>query len=380
MSRAELKSRFAEFAKNTDALQIIKSAWKRHEEFLQLYPFRRDPRSIDELTPDRIYNPPYDPPKEYFFYWIEHGLKDIGRIGIGSAKVWQNAKDRPDRLKALLRIVVDDQKSIAEKIDASWEDIPRFGGGKQIAKKILFCYYPDKVIPTFSTAHLEHFCDRLDLDYKTRAKSRFGRAYEDLSEGKTFQAFNELLLEFKNSLEWLSSIDNASFMRFLYHVFPPPDTAYAPSGTPRESIPDRIRQLLLRKFKDGKLTEEQTLELTKGGADEYERLLLEVLEKNVGVTSYPSYETAVVFLFGKFHSDLGFPLVTNTQVRFPDATAIDEEGKEVRIEFKILASQFNYPTEECDYLVCWRNDVGEEALEKLPEIIALEEFVLERFI
>ncbi len=376
-SPAELKKEFEEFSKDTDALDKIRNAWERHKEFLRLYPFRRNPTKIDELTPERIYNPG----GEYFFYWIEHGLKDIGRIGVGSAVVWKNAKNSPDKLKRLLRILVDDTKDIANKIDAPWEDIPRFGGEKQIAKKILFCYYPGEVVPIFSKAHLEHFCTKLGLDYKTRVRSAFGKEYDDLAkEGKKFQSFNELLLEFKNGIKWLSSLDNASYMRFLYHAFPPPDTTYGTFGGPKQVVPDRIRRIILDKFKNDRLTQEQTLELTRGEADEYERLLQGVLEKNVGVTPHPTYESAVVFLFGKFHHELGFPLVTNIQVGFPDATAIDEEGKEVRIEFKLYASQFNYPSDECDYVVCWRNDLSEEDMKKLPKIIALEEFIIERFV
>ncbi|MFQ5905551.1 MAG: hypothetical protein ACE5JA_03170 [bacterium] len=189
VSPAELKRKFDEFSRDSDGLKRIRDAWKKHERFLQLYPFREDSSRIDELTPDRIYNRGGD----YYFKWIEHGLKDIGHISVWSATVWENARNDPERLKELLRVLVDDGKSIAEKIDAPWEHIPRFGGGKQIAKKTLFCYYPKDVIPIFSAAHLEHFCDALELDYEGRAKPAFGREYEELTEGRKFELLNDLL-------------------------------------------------------------------------------------------------------------------------------------------------------------------------------------------
>lgn len=375
VSLAELKREFAKFSRESAAPIKTRDAWKKHEEFLRLYPFREDPTKIDELAPDRIYNPG----DEYFFYWIEHGLKDIGRVGVGSAKVWENARNNPDKLKELLKIVVDDGTSLADKVDAPWEDISRFGGEKQIAKKIIFCYFPEQVIPTFSKAHLEHFCTKLDLDYETSIGST-EEDYDQLTEGEKFQGFCRLLLEFKNDIEWLARLDNAAFMSFLYHIFPPPDSAYGGFGAPAQTIPEGVIGVLLRKFKEGKLTQDQIMELTKGNTDLYEGFLQGILEDKIDFTSLPSYETAVVFLFGKLHSQLGFPLVTNVQPGYPDAEAIGDGGEEVRIEFKLLASQFDYPPEGCDYIVCWRNDLSEEALKKIPKVIALEEFILEQFL
>ncbi len=85
-------------------------------------------------------------------------------------------------------------------------------------------------------------------------------------------------------------------------------------------------------------------------------------------------------LFGKCYRELGFQLVTNIQPGFRDAGAVDDRGDEIRIEFKLYASQFKSPSEVYDYIVCWMNDLSEEGMRRFPKIIAFEEFILERFL
>jgi hypothetical protein len=62
----------------------------------------------------------------------------------------------------LLRIAVDDRKSLAEKVDAPWERIGGIGPDKLLAKQLIFCFNYDRgaVLPVFSTQHLRHFVSR----------------------------------------------------------------------------------------------------------------------------------------------------------------------------------------------------------------------------
>jgi len=91
-----------------------------------------------------------------------------------------------DEFKRLLKVALDDNKTISEKIDAPWENISFFGGDKHIAKKIVYCYYPEGVIPIFKTEELEHFCRKLDIGekgVKDESLAKFGKDYENLTVG-----------------------------------------------------------------------------------------------------------------------------------------------------------------------------------------------------
>jgi hypothetical protein len=373
----QLKNKFYEFSKNLGIKREIERGWKNHKEFLKLYPFREDPTKIDELTPKKIFNPG----NEYFFYWIEFGLDSLGGIHKTSSQRYIHAQEHLEELKNLLKIVVDDSKSIAEKIDAPWENIPQFGGQKIIAKKILASYYPEEIVPIFKEEHLEYICEKIGIDFRNASKEKYGKEYEDLSTGEKFQLFNELLLAFKNRISWLKFIDNATFMRFLEETFKPPKADY---GVPSEEIPKRIIHILLEKLKEGKMEIEQLekilKEQEKGTSESYNELILNILKNKFDYSEIPTYENGVVFLFGKLHKELGFPKVITVQEKFPDAFVLDKDGNEKKIEFKLVSSGFNYPTEECDYIICWRNDKETEQPENWPKIISLEEFILKKFI
>ncbi|MFH8086959.1 MAG: hypothetical protein QW609_04025 [Candidatus Aenigmatarchaeota archaeon] len=372
-----LKNKFDEFSKNLRIKREIEKGWKNHKEFLKLYPFRENPAKIDDLTPEKVFNPG----NEYFFYWIEFGLDSLGGIHKTASQRWRYAKEHLEVLKKLLKIVVDDSKSIAEKIDAEWEDIPHFGGQKIIAKKILASYYPEEIVPIFKEEHLEHISENLHIDFRKASKEKYGKEYEDLSSGEKFQLFNELLLEFKNKIPWLKTIDNATYMRFLEETFKPPKAEY---GTTTEEIPKRIIRILLEKFKEGRIEIEQLEKIIKeqeaGTSESYNELILNILKNKFGYLEIPIYENGVIFLFGKLHKELGFPQVITVQERFPDAFVLDKDGNEKKIEFKLVASEFNYDPAECDYLVCWRNDKEPEQPENWPKIISLEEFILKNFL
>ena len=331
-----LKNKIVEYLKDRSAKEGIERVWREHEEFLRLYPFREHPEQIDKLTAEKVYNPKQRD-RNYFFHWIEHRLRSFAALGIGTAKVWENAKDSLPRLKELLKTTVDESKPIAEKIDAHWEDIPRFGGDKQIAKKILFCYYPEIVIPALKTEDREFFCKKLGLHYREKAYEKYGKDYDILSTGQKFELTNDLLLKFKNDHAEFQNWDNAYFSLFLYTNLTPDSETLA-----------MITRRAPRPF------------------------------SAYGLIAEPSYEQEVVFLFSKFHVELGFPFIVRIQEAFPDAEVMNKQKELKRIEFEVRASDFvghKHDPAGCDYIVCWEDDLSEDKKRdnKLPEVIALKE-------
>lgn len=72
----------------------------------------------------------------------------------------------------------------------------------------------------------------------------------------------------------------------------------------------------------------------------------------------PHNENEILFLFGKYHRELGFSIVKeiNTNGKSPDCVAITAEEKEVRIEFEFVSSNFllhNHKKENCDLIICY---------------------------
>ncbi|WP_414469261.1 AAA family ATPase [Methanobacterium sp. ACI-7] len=187
------------------------------EEFITLYPFQEHPEKIDLLEPNDVYNPG----NPSFLYYIEHGLADFGRVRVGSSKYAENAKKQIDLFKKLLYIVVDDSISIAEKVDAPWKKIKYFGKDRHLAKKIVFCYNSDRLLPIYNTNHLEYFASEIDSEFKFKSNN-FNKDYESLSRGEKFEYLNNIIFKFKK--EFIETeMDNISFMWFLYSYLTPPD-------------------------------------------------------------------------------------------------------------------------------------------------------------
>jgi hypothetical protein len=330
----ELKTKINEFEKDLKSKETNERGWTQYSKFLKLYPFKEHPKYIDNLTPEKIYNPR----GEYFFNWIEHKLKPLGHLAIGSARVWESAKNNTDKLKELLKIAVDNSLSVSEKIDAHWEDIKGFGGDRHIVKKIIFCYYPEKIIPTFKTDQLEYFVEKLGLEYRLRAYEKYGKDYDVLSVGQKFELLNGLLLDFKNQDDELKKWDNALFSRFLHIAFPDFPSVEG-FGLNRHIIKPT---------------------------------------SPIGLIAEPTYEQEVVFLFSKFHHKLGFPIIIKIGAAFPDAEVMNEKKELKKIEFEVRASDFInhcHPSKGCDYIVCWENDLTEEQIKQkgLQGIISLKE-------
>lgn len=330
-SAGELEAKLREFEK--DHKEILEEAIKLHSEFIQQYPFREYPEKIEELTPEKIYSPGK---QDYFLGWIEFKLKSLGRIFVGSALYAEAARENPRKFKELLRVVVDPALSISEKIDAPWETIRGFGGDKLVAKKIVFCYYPERMLPIFKTEHLEHFASQVGAGYVQEAYSAYGKSYNMLSIGQKCELLNGVLLRAFGYHDRETSIyETLLIAKFLYETFPP--------------------QKLPIPAKRGEVKPLHSL----------------------GVLFEPEYEQEVVYLFAVLHRDLGFPYVLKLRTDFPGAVVIDKNRETKSIEFELRASDFlqhGHPKDGCDFIVCWENDL-EEPIEGMPKILSLKESI-----
>jgi hypothetical protein len=331
-----LSEKAKEFMKESDKSELD-AAWKNHAEFIKRYPFREHPELIDKLTPDSVYKKGAE---DYFFLWVEHKTKDLGAIFTYGGLVYPNAVANLDKFKKLLKIAVDDTKPLRKKIDAPWEEIKGFGGDKLIAKKIIFLYYPDKVVPIFNTDHLERIIESLGIgeeELERRAKESYGKEYDNLTLGERYELLNGILLDLKNSVKELKDWDNVYFMRFLYSI-----------------CPDLKRSI--------KRSRPNIIPLLPRGA-----------------LFSPVDELGVACLFFMYHDKLGFLYIVKVSNKFPDVKAIDENGELVSIELEYRASDFidhNHPSEECDYIVCWENDLKEKPVIKFPRIISLKDKIM----
>jgi hypothetical protein len=332
--REWLERRAKEFMAEFDRSELD-AAWRNHAEFIKRYPFREHPELIDKLTPDDIYKKGAE---DYFFLWVEHKTRPLGAIFTYGGLVYPNAAASIDKLKGLLKVAVDDAKPLHEKIDAPWEDIRGFGGDKLIAKKIVFLYYPDRIIPILKTEHLERIIEGLGVseeELERRAEGSYKKGYDDLTLGERYELLNRVLLEFKGSMEEFKGWDNAYFMRFLYSIFP---------------------NLKLRREGKPKITP--------------------LVPK--GILFSPVDELGVACLFFMYHDRLGFPYIVKASSRFPDVKAIDENGEPASIELEYKASDFiahSHPPEDCDCVVCWENDLKEASIGGFPRIISLKDEV-----
>lgn len=310
----------------------VRDALRLLEDFLRLYPFRDKPEEIDKLAPNSIYQKGN---YNTFLYYIEFGLKDLGRIRVGNAFYAENARDNPDKFINLLKVVVKDDLSVSDKIDAEWEKIKWFGGDKNIAKKVVYCYYPDDLLPIFSTNHLEQFCNQLNVDYGKLSFELFSKSFQMLSVGKKFEVLQKALLSYKSSHGDLKRWSNALFAKFLYENL-----------TPEKITPPQFK--------------------------------LNKPLSSIGILFEPEYEQEVVYLFSIFHRDMGFPYIIKLRNEFPDAIVMDSNRDTKKIEFEVFASSFishGHNKSGCDYIVCWDNDL--ENTDGLPEIITLKSFIEE---
>lgn len=181
------------------------------------YRFVENLREIEWLDPDKLFKVNPDETGE-FFRLLEGYLKPLGYSTLNTSNVYRNIRLQLKEFKNLLRVTVDDRKSLAEKIDAPWERIGGFGQDKLLAKQIIFCYNNEQgiVLPIFSNQHLRHFVNR--------ASDSIGGQTKYLSQGQEYEHYTTELLKVKNSLAITKTWDTSYFTRFLYQTFPPPDS------------------------------------------------------------------------------------------------------------------------------------------------------------
>lgn len=318
-----IREKVKEFDLNGEHKREIANALELLRQFRKKYPFKDSPKSIDSLAPKELYskeNP------EVFFKWIQFKLGPLGRIAIGSDIVYLNACDQLEDFKDLLHIAVDDEKSLAEKVDTPWKRISGMGGDQHVAKKIISCYN-DNILPIFKTADLEYFFDQF------LGREKLPSNYDDMSLGEKYQFLNQALIKVKESFAETKEWNNPYFTRFLYEMYPPP----------RE--PGRWGKTI------------QSKPLT-----------------NLGLLFEPQTHEEVMFLFSKMHEKIGFPYITKIQEPYPDVLALDNDRTVRKIEIETLASQFNHDPKGCDFIVCWENDL-ETVPEDWPEVIQLKDFL-----
>ena len=204
------------FDKNGSIKHEVEIEFGRLKELRQKFPFAENLRSIEWLDPDKLFKVNPDEVGE-FFRLLESTLKPLGNPSLNNSNVYRNARLQIQDLKNLLRIAVDSRKSLAEKVDASWEKIGGLGQDKQLAKKIIYCFTFEtgKVLPIFSTQHLRFFFNRA-------AAGNVQTKY--LSLGQEYENYTVELLKAKNSFPLTQNWDTLYFSRFLYQTYPPPDT------------------------------------------------------------------------------------------------------------------------------------------------------------
>jgi hypothetical protein len=225
------------------------------------YPFTENLREIEWLDSDKLFKVNPDETGE-FFRLLEGYLKPLGYSTQNTSNVYRNARLQIKEFKNMLRIAVDDRKSLAEKVDAPWERIGGFGQDKVLAKQIIFCYNNHRgiVLPIFSNQHLRHFVNRVS--------DSIGGPTKYLSQGQEYEHYVTELLKVKNNLPITKAWDTSYFARFLYQTYPPPDSESVGVNTPNDrkvGIAISNEQLELQGFmrllgdlqKQGKISGEQ---------------------------------------------------------------------------------------------------------------------------
>jgi len=115
------------------------------KDFRKRYAFTENLQEIEWIDPDKLFKLSPDQIGDFFIF-MENFLKSLSSSTKISYNVYRNARLQIKEFKNLLRKVVDDRASLAEKIDAPWERIGGFGQGKTLAKKIIFCFNFEKEI------------------------------------------------------------------------------------------------------------------------------------------------------------------------------------------------------------------------------------------
>lgn len=231
------------YDKNGLMKREVEKALGMLKEFRVKFPFAENPQSIDWLDPDQIFKPDLNETGEFFRYLV-YSLDPIGHVAIQNSNIYRNIRMQLGDFKNLLRVVVDKNKQLAQKVDAPWEKINGLGNDKLLAKKTIFCFNYESlaVVPIFSNQHLKHFVNRI-----TDAPSGGTKFY---SLGAEYAYYTAELLKAKDSLPTTKSWEITYFTRFLYNNYPPPDREPAPTAASGGKIGnvETNEQLELRGF------------------------------------------------------------------------------------------------------------------------------------
>lgn len=232
------------------------------KELRRKFPFVENLREIEWLDPDKLYKVNPDEVGE-FFQLLEKSLKPIKYSNLASSSnVYRNARLQIKDFKSLLRIAVDDRKTSAQKVDASWEKIGGIGQDKTLPKKIIYClnYEAGTVLPIFNNQHLRHFVNRV-VDAPSGQTKYF-------SPGQEYEHYTSELVKAKSSTPITKGWSSLYFVCFLYNTYPPPDSepiGVNATGERRVGYAVTNEQLDLQGFmkllgelqKQGKITGEQ---------------------------------------------------------------------------------------------------------------------------
>ena len=221
-----LRIKQAEFESiKQDILKEYKVLEKLRKEFIRKFPIENTKKMFS-----KNYAIGFGPGNESFCYWLEIKLLPLGNMkGGGTAggkfgmyyhkktkeyialKKYRKGKSVEEAFENIKQEIYDLLLAGKEEdIDAikNNEISPMFKG------KILSTYYPEFYLNVFSEPHLEHFLDKLEINYD--------------------ESFNEIdkrmkLMEIKNNDEIMKYWNNYLFMKFLYHSYNQPTPAkFAP--------------------------------------------------------------------------------------------------------------------------------------------------------
>jgi len=233
-----------EYDKNGSITREVNNALAILKEFRSKYPFTENLRSIEWLDPDKLFKMNPDEVGE-FFRFLEGSLKPLGQLTSNGSNVYRNTRLQIGDFKNLLRVAVDSRRSLAQKVDASWERIGGLGQDKLLAKEIIFCFNFESgmVMPIFSTQHMRHFVNRI-VDAPS-GQTKYS------SHGEEYGHYMAEIVKAKNSLPPTQRWDAIYFTCFLYNTYPPPDSekpTVNPSGEGKTINVLTNEQLELRAF------------------------------------------------------------------------------------------------------------------------------------
>jgi len=244
------------YDKDRSVKREVDSGFALLKDFRAKYPFAENLRSIEWLDPDQLFKLNPDEVGE-FFRLMEGCFKPLNSQFPSSSNVYRNARLQIKDFKNLLRTAVDSRRSLAQKIDARWENIGGIDQDKQIAKKIIYCFnYEDEtVLPIFSNQHLRHFVNRtVDLP---------NGQVKYLSPGQEYEHYTAEVLKAKNNVPFTRNWSNMYFTRFLQDTYPPPDTVRPTEGKKTTAVTEEqldmqgFIALLSNLHRKGKINGEQ---------------------------------------------------------------------------------------------------------------------------